>query len=198
MPYSYLRYLVGTDLYRYAGRRGFLTGLRFFIVIAGFRYTVLLRVYQWLKPRWWRWFGPLPVVVFLLRRYKFKFGFDISADLAFGPGLYIGHFGGIVIHGDVKIGRNCNLSHDVTLGRVSRGPKEGCPVIGDNVYIAPGVKIVGRIVIGEGAAVGANAVVVDDVPAGTTVAGVPARVVSDKGSAGYVNQTEYGEYEGPA
>ncbi len=64
-------------------------------------------------------------------------------------------------------------------------------MIGNNVFIGAGAKIIGRIHVGDGAAIGANAVVTRDVPAGVAVAGVPARVVSEQGSEGYVNRTDY-------
>jgi len=108
-----------------------------------------------------------------------------------GSGLYIGHFGGIHINGFAVIGNNCNIQQDVTLGKVNRGARAGAPVIGNNVFIGAGAKILGRIHVGDGAAIGANAVVTRDVPAGMAVAGVPARVISDQGSAGYVNRTNY-------
>ena len=191
---DYLRFLLRSDLHRYAGRGGFVCGLRYFLSTPGFRFTVVLRVYQWLRPRWWRWLIAKPAAALLLRHYTFKFGFDISPDLKVGSGLYIGHFGGIVINQDVVIGDNCNLSHDVTLGQVNRGARKGSPVIGNNVYIGPGAKVIGRIFVADNAAIGANAVVVDDVAPGTTVGGIPAKLLSNSGSEGYVNRTDYPPY----
>jgi len=103
--------------------------------------------------------------------------------------LYIGHPGGIVVNSDSTIGANCNLSHNVTIGKASRGPRLGCPTIGDNVYVGTGAVIFGSITIGSRAAIGANSVVNKDVTAGTVVAGAPAKVVSSKGSWGYVRYT---------
>ena len=79
----------------------------------------------------------------------------------------------------------------MTLGQLNRGDKAGCPVIGNNVYIAPGAVVIGRIHVGDFAAIGANAVVVGDVAEHTTVGGVPARPLSNAGSEGYVNRTDY-------
>ena len=73
----------------------------------------------------------------------------------------------------------------------NRGPKEGCPTIGDNVYIGPGAKLFGRISIGDNAAIGANAVVTGDMPDSAVAVGVPAKAVSSSGSSGYVNNTDY-------
>jgi len=65
------------------------------------------------------------------------------------------------------------------------------PEIGDNVYIGPGAKIIGNIKIGNNAAIGANCVVTKDVPENGVVVGVPGRVISFEGSAGYINKTNY-------
>lgn len=75
----------------------------------------------------------------------------------------------------VRIGRNCNISHGVTLGQANRGRRTGVPVIGDGVYIGPGAKVVGAVTVGDNVAIGANCVVVDDVPDNAVVAGVPGR-----------------------
>lgn len=110
----------------------------------------------------------------------------MDATTEIGPGLIIGHTCGIVINKDCCIGSNCSVSHHVTLGRKSREPNKGCPTLGDRVYIGPGAVIIGAIHIGNDAAIGANAVVTKDVPDNAVVAGIPARVISDRGSEGYV------------
>ncbi len=93
-----------------------------------------------------------------------KWGISLSRSTEIGEGFYIGHYGGIFIAGDVKIGKNVNISQDVTIGLSGKGNKKGCPVIGDNVYIAPGAKLFGKIYIGNNVKIGANAVVYKDVP----------------------------------
>jgi len=89
------------------------------------------------------------------------------------------------------IGKNCNISHQVTLGIANRGTHKGVPIIGDNVYIGPGAKIIGDINIGNNVAIGANCVVTKDVPDNAVVVGVPGKVISYEGSMGYVNKTNY-------
>jgi serine O-acetyltransferase len=116
-----------------------------------------------------------------LRALGERLGFDIPCNV-FGPGLAIVHKGTIVVYEDARVGRNCRIHHDVTIGRA----QGRCAAIGDDVWIAAGAKIIGGVVVGDRAAIGANAVVVKDVPAGCTVAGVPARVISEHGSAGLI------------
>ena len=113
-------------------------------------------------------------------------GISIPPDCRIGPGLYIGHFGQIILHTDVVMGENCNLSQGVTLGLARSGGKWGVPTVGDRVYIAPGAKVIGPIHLADGTVVGANAVVVHSTEPNQIVAGVPAKVVSDKGSADFI------------
>jgi serine O-acetyltransferase len=191
MTWKRCRGLIASDLWRHAGRLGAGTFWSRFLSTPGFRYTALLRFYAYARDAGWCQLGVRQMTVLLLHRYSIRFGIDISRDVRIGSGLYIGHFGGIVVNAAVVIGDNCNLSQGVTLGQVNRGPKAGCPSIGNNVYIGPGAKIIGRIHVGDHAAIGANAVVLEDVPPHVAVGGVPARVISDAGSDGYVNRTDY-------
>jgi serine O-acetyltransferase len=94
-----------------------------------------------------------------------------NADI--GPGFVIMHSLCIVINTNVRAGRNFTIQHGVTLGTAN----EGNPVIGDNVFIGAGAKVLGGVKIGDYARIGANAVVVKDVPDGGTAVGVPARIV---------------------
>jgi serine O-acetyltransferase len=97
----------------------------------------------------------------------------IGRGAQFGPGFVLVHSTGVVINGSVRAGRNLTLEHQVTIGAERRLS----PAIGDDVFVGAGAKIIGSVTIGDGAKVGANAVVVHDVPAGSTVVGIPARVV---------------------
>lgn len=113
-------------------------------------------------------------------------GISIPPDCRIGPGLYIGHFGQIVLNPQVVMGRNCNLSQGVTLGVAKRGEAVGSPRVGDRVYLAPGAKIIGPISLGDGTAVGANAVVTRDTEPDAVVVGIPARTISTAGSRIYI------------
>ena len=85
------------------------------------------------------------------------------------------HTNGIVINADARIGCNCEIFQQVTIGE----GKGGCPEIGDNVSIGPGAKVLGAIKVGDGARIGANAVVVKDVPAGALVVAPTAEIRAD-------------------
>jgi serine O-acetyltransferase len=100
----------------------------------------------------------------------------ISPRADIGDGLYIGHIGGVHIHPDAVIGRNCDISHNVTIGVAALG-RRGVPVLGDNVYVGTGATLVGNIRIGSGVKVGANTLVISNVPAGATVMCAPGRVI---------------------
>lgn len=89
------------------------------------------------------------------------------------------------------IGKNCNISQGVTLGQANRGKNTGYPTLGDNVYIGPGAKIVGAVKIGNDVAIGANCVVTHDIPDHAVVVGVPGKVISWAGTAGYMDRTDY-------
>jgi len=86
-------------------------------------------------------------------------------------GLVIPHPNGVVVHPEAVIGPNCLLFQQVTIGT---GPRPGVPRLGGNVDVGPGAKILGGVTIGDGAIIGANAVVLNDVPAGATAVGIPA------------------------
>ena len=123
-------------------------------------------------------------------KYTYKYGIEISPKTEIDTGFYIGHFGGIV-NSSAKIGKNCNISQGVTIGMANRGKNRGVATIGDNVYIGPGAKIIGAVKIGDNVAIGANCVVTKDIPDNGVVVGIPGKVISLKGSAGYIGNTNY-------
>lgn len=104
-------------------------------------------------------------------------GVQIPRGTRIGGGLLLPHFGNIVIDRRARIGSNCTIHHNVTLGAEGRGDDRGVPVIGDRVYIGAGATLLGSIQIGEDAVIGAGSVVTKDVARGTVVAGNPARPI---------------------
>lgn len=129
--------------------------------------------------------GPLAVLPFVGQLvFKALTGIEIQPQAHIGPGLLIAHDGNIVI-GPVRMGSNCTISHGITLGQGLLGdasPDHDTPVIGDRVWLGPGAVVAGPITVGSDAAVGANSVVLRDIPPRGVVLGVPARVVSHRGS----------------
>lgn len=148
------------------------------LLTQGFWASSEYRFGHWVRngaPAWARL--PLLVVsVFTHLLIEITTGISISPSARIGPGLQVGHFGGIFVNGRATIGAGCTLGHDVTIGQ-DVDPPFGIPTIGRGVYIAPGAKIFGDITIGDHVAIGANAVVRDSVPDRGIAVGIPARVV---------------------
>ncbi|MDE5631039.1 MAG: serine O-acetyltransferase [Bacilli bacterium] len=123
---------------------------------------------------------------FLMARYisekaKRKTGIEIHPGATIGNGLFIDHGVGVVIGETAVIGDNVTMFHGVTLGGIGYEKGKRHPTIGNNVFIGCGAKILGNITVGDNAKVGANAVVVKDVEANTTVVGIPGMVVKRNG-----------------
>jgi serine O-acetyltransferase len=106
-------------------------------------------------------------------------GIELPCEAVVGRRFRIDHFGGIVISGDAVFGDDCVIRNGVTVGLKNTG-QSGSPVIGDRVDVGAGAKILGPIRIGNDVAIGANAVVLADVPANSVAVGVPARILSRK------------------
>jgi serine O-acetyltransferase len=133
--------------------------------------------------RFGRWrYGVRPAIVrkFFSLLYKIAFkwvqivtGVELPCEVEIGRNFVIEHFGGIVISGYAKFGDNCRIRNGVVVG-LRRVDEPSAPVIGDNVDIGAGAKILGPISIGNNVAIGANAVVLVDVPDNCVAAGVPA------------------------
>jgi serine O-acetyltransferase len=102
-------------------------------------------------------------------------GIELPCEVKLGRRFRIEHFGGIVISGDAVFGDDCIVRNGVTVGLRHTGER-GAPVIGDRADIGAGAKILGSIRIGDDVAVGANAVVIADVPSNSIAVGVPAKV----------------------
>jgi serine O-acetyltransferase len=121
-----------------------------------------------------------------LSRYRFRYGFEIPDTTSIGPGLYLGHFGGVVVSPLAVIGKNVNIAQGVTIGQTNRGLKVGAPIIGDRVWIGAHALVVGGIHIGNEALIGPGAYVNFDVPDRAVVIGNPGKIVSYAGTEGYV------------
>lgn len=103
---------------------------------------------------------------------------EIDLNAKIGGGLLMPHPNGIVIHPDAEIGVNCLIFQQVTIGSVEGKP--GAPRLGIHVDIGAGARILGPVHIGDHVVIGANAVVLTDIPAHTTAAGIPAKILKRK------------------
>lgn len=119
----------------------------------------------------------LKLIAFILFKImEIVTGVSLPVSAQIGKGLYVGHFGTIILHSNVKMGKNCSIGPGVIIGTKGQG-NQGTPVIGNDVYFGTGSKILGPVLIGDHVKVGANTVVIKDVPVGATVVGVPARII---------------------
>jgi len=108
---------------------------------------------------------------------RFLTGIEIHPGATIGRRVFIDHGMGVVIGETAEIDDDCTLYHGVTLGGTSWNSGKRHPTLGKGVVIGAGAKILGPILVGDGAKIGSNAVVVRDVPAGTTAVGIPARTL---------------------
>jgi serine O-acetyltransferase len=138
---------------------------------------VLYRMMQWARR-----YRLVPIEMLMNRLNSICCNCIIGRGAEFGQGFVLIHATGVVINGTVVGGENVFIEHQVTIGAERRQS----PRIGSHVFIGAGAKIIGPITLGDHSRVGANAVVLDDVPPHATVVGIPARVVRRRGSADVV------------
>ena len=118
-----------------------------------------------------------PVGWILLEINKLLNGCVIGGNAQFDEGFVLMHPIGVIINGGVRGGKNIVIESGVVIGAAKNGLPVLVPALGDNIFIGSGAKILGGIKIGNNVTVGANAVVIKDVPNGATVVGIPARIV---------------------
>lgn len=142
----------------------------------GFLATCVYRYGRWTRTLRPRWLGlPLRVVYVLMKvPTELLFGINISLNSNIGPGLYIGHYGGIFLH--CNAGNGLSVGQGVTIGYKGAGKSDHWPELGNDIYVGAGAKLIGDIRIGDGCIVGANTVVTKDVPPRTRVVGAAVRM----------------------
>jgi serine O-acetyltransferase len=133
--------------------------------------------HRWLSNPLWRW-GARWLARWLSHWSRFLTGIEIHPGATIGRRVFIDHGMGVVIGETAEIGDDCTLYHGVTLGGVKWEKTKRHPTLGRAVVVGAGAKILGPVLVGDGAKVGSNAVVVRDVPAGATAVGIPARMVT--------------------
>jgi len=154
------------------------------LLAPGVQAVIVFRFGQWLLRQ------PFLVRVFLtpwyllgVHRIRKRWGIVLRRETPIGEGLYIAHEGLIRISGGARVGKNLSISHDVTIGISGKGDKYGCPTIGDNVYIAPGARLFGKIKVGSNVKIGANCVVHKDIPDNAIVVLSPGfSIISHEGN----------------
>ncbi len=150
----------------------------------GVHAVILYRFGQWVLRRNWLiriWFEPWYLLLNL--RMRARWGIEIHRTAQIDEGLYIGHYGGIMVSGSARIGRNLVIAQQTNIGMAGRGEKKGAPEIGDNVYIGAGAKVFGKIKIGDNVKIGPNVVVHKDIPDNAIVVLAPGfSIISYKGN----------------
>lgn len=145
----------------------------------GFRAVAVHRFGVWrmgVRPKLLR--APLSLLYrWAFRHCRNRYGIELPYSAALGRGVVIEHQGAIVVHGNSVIGDGCIIRQGCTLGLRSLDDLDAAPVLGRDVSLGAGAVLLGRIRVGDGARIGANAVVLTDVPAGALAVGVPARIV---------------------
>jgi len=143
----------------------------------GFRAVAVHRFGVWrmgVRPKLLR--APFSLIYRYLFRYcRNVYGIELPYTAVLGRGVVVEHQGGIIVHGACRIGDNCIIRQNCTLGIRRLTDLTGAPILEEGVELGAGAVVIGRITLGRGARVGANAVVLDDVPPGITVWGIPAR-----------------------
>lgn len=143
----------------------------------GFWALVVYRFGRWrygVRPSWVRKFFSL-IYRILFKYIQIVTGIELPCEVQLGRNFVIDHFGGIVVSGYARFGDNCRIRNGVTIG-LQRLSEVSAPVFGDNVDIGAGAKILGAIRIGNNVVIGANAVVISDVPDDSIAVGVPATI----------------------
>lgn len=168
--FNYLRSHINAALERDPAARN---AVEVFFVYPGIHALIFYRGAHWLWQKHLKFLAR-----FLAHIGRFLTGIEIHPGAKIGKGLLIDHGMGVVIGETAEIGDNCTIYHGTTLGgrSLNKNTKRH-PTLKNNVIVGAGAKLLGPIVIGEGARIGANAVVVKDVPAGVTVVGVPGRLL---------------------
>lgn len=176
---------IQSDLYRYSQKTSF-SGLLGSMRTPGFKFTFFFRKLKVTKKYTPLWF----LYKFFYTRYFVKYGFQIPSSAVIGKGLYMPHFGNIIINNATIIGENCTIAHSITIGKTDRGARKGVPKIGNFVWIGTGSVLVGNITIGDNVLIAPNSFINFDIPSNSLfVAGkiIPKSDATD----GYINNILY-------
>lgn len=162
--------LIIQDCRRYEDYKGLSSVIKRFLLYPSFRLLCLYRLLSVTDMG--------GVFLFLYRRLSYKYMIDIPVTVKIGGGLLMPHGGPIVINLNSEIGKNCTI-HPCTLVGGQRG--KGVPIIGDNVFIGHGAKIIGNVKVSDWTFICPNSVIVKDTEENTTISGIPAKVLNHEG-----------------
>ena len=148
------------------------SGIEVLLLYPGVRAVLAYRAAHWLYKR-----GLFFAASCISQRSRRRTGIEIHPGAQIGRRLVIDHGMGTVIGETAEIGDDCIIYHGVTLGGTGKDTGKRHPTVGSNVMIGAGAKLLGAFAVGDNSRIAANAVVLSEVPAGSTAAGVPARIV---------------------
>jgi serine O-acetyltransferase len=151
----------------------------------GFKYLLVIRLLNLTNSVFVKFFLRI-----ILRFLTYRYGFQIPYQTKIGGGLFIGHFGTIVISINADIGENCNIAHNVTIG-TARGKRDGAPKIGNKVWIGTGAVITGNISVGDNVLIAPNAFVNIDIPSNSIALGNPVKILPKDNPTKYYINNEY-------
>jgi serine O-acetyltransferase len=175
------REYIKRDLFRYGlkNTKGLLRGF----LIPGFIYIYVYRIGSLTSISLVRYFCK-----FIVKILSFIFGFQIPLETKIGYGLYLGHYGHLIINPAAVLGNNCAISPGVTIGLSPRGKFKGVPIIGDKVWIGSNAVIVGGITIGNDVLIAPNSFVNINIPSHSIVIGNPAKYFQrENATQGYMD-----------
>lgn len=165
--------------------------LEIFLLYPGVNATIHYRVAHWFYKHNFKFIARA-----ISQWARFLTGIEIHPGATIGDGLFIDHGAGVVVGETAEIGNNVTIYHGVTLGGTGKDEGKRHPTVCDNVLIGTGCKVLGPITIGENSRIGANSVVLTDIPANATAIGIPASVVRINGNkvvheSEVLNQRDY-------
>lgn len=180
--------LVKSDMFRYRGRTDIKTFLKLIIQENGFTATLIYRINRFFFLRRSRLIYISKTVYRLIADYH---QFEMPYRCKIGPGLAVYHLKGLVISPKAVLGKNINLSHQVTIGAKPKNGTNVAPIFKDSIYIGPGAKIIGDVLVGSGVLIGANAVLTKNAEDNAVMVGIPAKAIRFSGSDEYCLNTDY-------
>lgn len=177
MTWKIVKDLIWDDLCRTTDHPSKLTALKLMITNPSFKMSFWFRIGSWLESKK-KWRMAYYMVFIYYKHLMYKTGIQLPIGTQVGGGIKFYHFGDVVVNRNAKIGKNASIYNGVTIGiNLRPDGKAYPPVIGDNVVLCTGAKVIGNVTVGSNSVVGANAVVVKDIPDNSVAAGVPAKVL---------------------